>query len=140
MHVEEGYVRGRCFRSVDSSSDGCHKFVAIDKEAHEQIVHHGCFGKTVRVTHETLDQRTQIDVRAFDLLRLGFANRVLRGIEMTLVGAPAIDREADDLKRGQELLQLEKHVILPAPKDIRQHGPTVMLNCMPEPPRLGLPT
>ena len=53
-------------------------------------MHRGRFGKTDRTTHETLDPRTQIDVLAFDLLRMGFANRVLRGIDMALVGAPAI--------------------------------------------------
>ena len=66
-------------------SDGLPKLVAIDEEAHDQIVHGGRFGKTDRATHETLDPRTQIDVLAFDLLRMGFANRVLLGIEMVLV-------------------------------------------------------
>jgi hypothetical protein len=132
-----GTRTGRCFRSVDSSSDGSPKFVAIDEEAHDQIVHRARFGKTDRATHEPLDPCTQIDVLAFDLLRMGFANRVLRGIEMTLVGAPAIGIEAGDVKGCQELLQLERHLILPSPKDIRQHGPTVMINGMPEPPRLG---
>ena len=128
---------GRCFRSVDSSSDSSPKFIAIDEETHNQIMHRGRFGKTDRATHEPLDPRTQIDVLAFDLLRMGFAHRVLRGIEMTLVGAPSISIESGDVKRGQELLPLEKHVILPSPKDICQHGPTVMINGMPEPPRLG---
>ena len=67
---------------------------------------------------------------------MGFAHRVLRGIELTLVGVPSIGRESGDVQRGQELLQLEKYVILPSPKDIRQYGPTVMINRMPEPPRL----
>jgi hypothetical protein len=35
---------GRCFRSVDSSSEGYPKFIAIDEEAQHQIMHHCCFG------------------------------------------------------------------------------------------------
>src|SRR5436853_7097817 len=128
---------GRCFRSVDSSSDGSPKFVALDEEAHDQIVHRGRFGKTDRATHETLDPRTQIDVLACDLLRMGLANRVLRGIEMTLVGSPSSGIDAGEVPRCQELWQLEKHLSLPSPKDLRQPGPTAMLHRMPAPPRLG---
>jgi hypothetical protein len=95
---------GRCFRSVDPSSDGYSKFVAVDEETQHEIMHRGRFGKTDRTTHEPLDPRPQIDVLAFDLLRMSFANRVLRGIEMTLIGAPSIGIEAGDVKRGQELL------------------------------------
>jgi hypothetical protein len=114
--LDEMWSYGRCFRSVDSSSDSYPKFVAVDEETQHEIMHRGRFGKTDRTTHEPLDPRTQIDVLAFDLLRMGFANRVLRGINMTLVGAPSIGRESGDVQRGQELLQLEKHVILPSPK------------------------
>ena len=32
-------ILGRCFRFVDSSSDGYPKFVPIDEEAQHQIVH-----------------------------------------------------------------------------------------------------
>ena len=100
-------------------------------------MHRGPFGKAERATHETLEPRPQIGVLACDLLRMGFANRVLRRINMTLVRAPSIGREAGDVTGCQELLSWEKHVILPAPKDIRQYGPTVRINHMPEPPRLG---
>ena len=62
-------------------------------------MHRGLFGKTDHTTHDTLDPHTQINVLAFDLLRMGFANRVLTGIEMTLVGSPSISIEAGDVKR-----------------------------------------
>jgi hypothetical protein len=88
-----------CFRSVDSSSDGYPKFIAIDEKAQHQIVHRGRFGETNRATHETLDPGAHIDVLAFDLLRMRFANRVLRGINMALVGSPPIGIEAGDVKR-----------------------------------------
>jgi hypothetical protein len=53
-------------------------------------VHRCRFGKTNRATHQTLDPGAHIDVLAFDLLRMGFANRVLRGIDMALVGSPSM--------------------------------------------------
>jgi hypothetical protein len=100
--VRRGHIRatsgGRCFRSVDSSSDCCPKFVAIDEEAQDQIVHRYRFGETNRATHQPLDPGPQMDVLAFDLLRLGFANRVLLGSKMALVGAPPIGVKARDAK------------------------------------------
>jgi hypothetical protein len=36
-------------------------------------VHRCCFGETNRATHETLKPGAQIDVLAFDLLRMRFA-------------------------------------------------------------------
>jgi len=53
-------------------------------------VHRYRFGETNRATHEPFDSGPQIDVLTFDLLRMGFANRVLLRIEMALVGAPSI--------------------------------------------------
>ena len=82
-------------------------------------MHHCCFRKTHRATHQTLDPRAQIDVLAFDLLRMSFANRVLRGIEMALVGAPAIGIKSGDAKWFEQCFQLEKHLIFAPSKDIR---------------------
>ena len=84
-------------------SDGSSKLIAIDEETKHQIMHPCRFGKANRATYETFDPSAQIDVLAFDLLRMGFANRVLRGIDMALVGSPAIGRDAGDVKRRQEL-------------------------------------
>ncbi len=58
------------------------KLVAIDEEAKHQIVHRCRCGKANRATHETLDLGAQIDVLAFNLLRMCFANHVLLGIDM----------------------------------------------------------
>ena len=79
-----------------------------------------------------------MDVLAFALLRMGFANRVLRGIHRALVGAPSIGLEAGHRKRRQERLQVEQHLIWAAPKDIRSHGPPVVLNRVPSPSWLRL--
>ena len=66
-------------------SDGSSKLIATDEETKHQIMHLCRFGKANRATYETFDPSAQIDVLAFDLLRMGFANRVLLGIEMVLV-------------------------------------------------------
>ena len=66
-------------------SDGSSKLIAIDEETKHQIMHPCRFGKANRATYETFDPGAQIDVLAFDLLRMGFVNRVLLGIEMALV-------------------------------------------------------
>ena len=90
---------GRCFRSVDSSSDGSPKFIAMDEEAQPQSVHRSRFGETHRATHEPLDPGAHTDVLACDLLRMRFAHRVLRGITMALVGSPACGVKPRDAKR-----------------------------------------
>jgi hypothetical protein len=116
---------------VDFISDEEPKLIAIDEETDHEIVHRRRFGKANGAPHEPLDPGAQIDVFAFDLLRMCFANRVLLGIDMALVGSPSVGIEAGDVKRRQELFQLEQHLILPSPKDIRQHGPTVVIDGMP---------
>jgi len=80
-------------------SDGSSKLIAIDEETKHQIMHPCRFGKANRATYETFDPGAQIDVLAFDLLRMGFANRVLLGIEMALVGTPPIRVKSSDTKR-----------------------------------------
>src|SRR2546427_12211219 len=135
-HSGLGY--GRCFRSVDSSSDGSPKCVAMDTEPTHAIMPRCRFGQTDRTTHETLEPRPHMDVFAGALLRMGCAKRGLRGLVMPLVGAPAIGREAGEVTRGHERLPGEKPVLLPSPTDRRQHCPPVMIKRMPEPPRLGL--
>jgi len=56
---------------------------------------------------------------AFDLLRMGFANRVLRGIDIALLGTSAIGVKAGDAKRFEQCFELEKHLIFASSKDIR---------------------
>ena len=56
------------------------------------------------------------------------------GVDMSLVGAPPIGVETAAPKRLQQRFQLQKDVILPSPKDRRSHGPTVVIDGMPQPP------
>jgi hypothetical protein len=71
-------------------SDDHPKLVAIDKEADHQIVHGRRFGKANGATHEPLDAGAQIDVFALDFLRVLLAHLMLLGIEVPLVGPPAV--------------------------------------------------
>jgi len=109
---------GRCFRAVDSISDEEPKFIAIDEEAKHQIVHSRRFGKANGATYEPFDPGAQIDVLAFDPLRVLFADYVLLRGDMPLVGTPPIRVKPCDTKWGQQALEFEKDGILPASKDI----------------------
>src|SRR5262245_46246155 len=130
------FVMRRCFTGVDLTLECKSKLVAIDEEPNHQIVHGRRFRKANRATHQTFDAGPEVNVFAFDLLRVLFANRMLRRIEMPLVGPPPIRVKPCDPKGCQQVLELEKDRILASPKDVGQHGPTVMINGMPEPPRL----
>jgi hypothetical protein len=98
---------------------------------------HGCrFGKANRATYEPLDPSPQIDVFALDGLRVLFTDDVLLRDEMPLVRPPSIGIETRDPKRLQQGLQLQKDSILALSKDLPQHLPTVMINRVPQPPRV----
>jgi hypothetical protein len=97
------------------------KFVVVDEQSNHQIVHPFGLGETDRPTHQPLDPRPQVDRLALDFLCLVLAHTMLLGIKMTLVSAPAIRVIFRDPKRLQQRLELQKHFILAAPKDIRQH-------------------
>ena len=64
------------------------------------------FGKANRAPHETLDPCPQIDVFALDFLRMLFADLVLLGVDMPLVGTPSIRVKPGDAKGFQQRLQL----------------------------------
>ena len=117
-------------------SEGSPKLIAIDEEADHQIVHGRRFGKANRATYEPLDPGPQIDVFALDRLRVLFADDVLLRGDMPLVGPPAIGVKARDPKRLKQVFELQKDRILAPSKDIRQHGPTGVIDGMPQPPRL----
>src|ERR671922_2955442 len=80
----------RCSKGVDPVLDYHPKLVAIDEEADHQIVHGRGFGKTNCTPHEPFNPCPQIDVFTLDFLRILFANCVLLGIDMALVGPPPI--------------------------------------------------
>src|SRR5712691_1306089 len=89
---------GRCFRAVDSMSDGSPKLIAIDEEPNHQVVHALCLGKADRTAYQPLDPGAQVDVLALDLLRVFLPHRVLLCLHMPLVGTPAVGEIARDAK------------------------------------------
>ena len=107
---------GRCFRAVDSLSDGSSKLITIDEETDHQIVHRCRFGKANRASHETLDPGAQIDVFTLDFLRMLLANVMLLRIDMPLVGAPSIRVKPRDTKGSNRAFNCRKTVSLRCPK------------------------
>ena len=118
--------------------EGSPKLIAIDEEADHQIVHAFRLGKTDRATYEPLDPGPQIAVFALDGLRGLLTDDVLLGDEMPLIRPPAIAVKARDPKRLEQLFELQKDRILPPPKDVRQYGPTDVIDGVPQPPWLCL--
>ena len=104
-------------------SDGSSKLIPIDEQPNHQIVHPFRLGKAQRATHEPLNPGPEIDVLALDFLRILLAHVVLLGIDMPLVGSPAIRVKLRDAKGLQQLLEFQKHVILPSSEHIGQDLP-----------------
>jgi len=93
-------------------------------------------GKANRATYEPLDPSPQIDVFALDGLRVLLPDDVLRRDEMPLIRPPSIGVKARDPKRLKQFFELQKNRILPSPKAVRQHGPTDVIDGMPQLPWL----
>ena len=85
-------------------SDGSSKLIPIDEQLNHQIVHAFRLGKANGATHEPLHPGPELDVLALDFLRMLLAHVVLLGIDMPLVGAPAVRVKLRDAKGLQELL------------------------------------
>src|SRR5215471_15923668 len=66
----------RCFRAVDSMSDGSPKLIVIDEQPNHQVVHMLCLRKANRPAYQPLDPGAQVDVFALDLLRVCLPHRV----------------------------------------------------------------
>jgi len=110
--------RRRCRKGVDPVSYGSSKFIAINEQPNDQIVHGLRFGKTDGAADQPFDPGPQIDVFALDFLRVFLADLMLFGVDVPLVRPPPIRVIARDAKRLQQRLQLEKNGILSASKDI----------------------
>jgi hypothetical protein len=113
--------------------------VAIDEEANHEIVHTLRLGEAQRAMDEPLDPGPPIAVFALDCLRVFLAHLIWLRIEMPLVSPPDVGVKLCDAKRRQELLELQKDVILPSPKDIRQDLARVMIDRMPQPAWMRFP-
>ena len=78
--------------------DGSPKFVVIDEETYDQIVH-GCrFGEANCTAYKALNASPQIDVLTLNFLDMLLTDHVLLRRDMSLVGPPAIRVKFRDAK------------------------------------------
>jgi hypothetical protein len=109
------------------------EFVAIDEEANHEIVQALRLGEAQCAADEALDPGPEIAVFALDLLCVLLAHLMLLGIEMPLGSPPAVGVTLGDATRLQELLELQKAVVLPSSAYLRQDLARVMIDGMPQP-------
>src|SRR5262245_31597878 len=80
----------RMFHMCWALSEGLSKPIPIDEQPNHQIVHLFRLGKAKSATHEPLNPGPKIDVLALDFLGVFLPHVMLLGIEMPLVGSPAV--------------------------------------------------
>jgi len=73
---------------------------------------------------------------ALDFLRVLFAHFMFLRVDMPPIGTPAIGVQPRNTTRLKSFFERQKDRILPPSKDVRQHGPTDVIDGMPPPPRL----
>jgi hypothetical protein len=129
MRGEEKY-QGRCsYRTGSDHCCACGRHSAYPPSASSgSLVANGA-------TDETLDACPQIDRFTLDSLHMLLPNVMRLWGEMPLVGPPAIGVKARDAQRLSEGFALHKGRILSS-KDVRQHGATVVIARVPQPPWL----
>src|SRR5262249_30170737 len=98
---------------------GSPKFIAIDEQPNDQIVHVVRLGETDRAAYQPLDPGSKINVFALYFLRVVLANPMLCDVDVPLVGTPPIRVISCNTKRLKQRLQMEKNGILSAPEDVR---------------------
>ena len=107
--------------------EGYPKLIEIGEEANHQIVHRRRFGKAHGAPYEPLDPGPQVDVFALNFLCVLLTNVMLLWVDVPLVRASPIGVKAGNTKRLQQRLQLQKDRILASPKNVCQHGTTLMM-------------
>jgi hypothetical protein len=94
----------RMFHMCWALSDGSSKLIPIDEQPNHQIVHLFRLGKTDRAAHSPFNPGPEIAVFALDFLRILLAHVMLLGIDVPLVGSPAVRGKLRDAKGLQKLL------------------------------------
>src|SRR5215831_16541457 len=74
---------------------------------------------------------------ALDFLGVPFARTMHVGVEMAFVRPPMIGIKASEPEGLQQRFELQKDLIFAAPKDIRQDGPRMVIDRMPQPARVA---
>jgi hypothetical protein len=119
-------------------SDEAPTRLAMDAEAHHEIVPRRRVGNAHGVTHERRDPGAPIDVRAVDGVCVLLVDVVWLWVEMPRVGAPSIDADVGDATRLQSCVPRQKGRILPRLRDVCSHGATTVRNGVPPPPRVRM--
>jgi hypothetical protein len=114
------------------------KFVPVDEQTDDDVMHLNRFGEADRLTRQPFDSGTQRQMLALNLLPVAFARLVLIRIEMTGVRSPIVRVITRDPKRLQERFELQKHFIFAASKDVGKDLAAAVINRMPQPPGLFL--
>lgn len=103
------------------------KLIAIDKQPDDDGMSLGRAGKADRLTPEAFDPGAQREVLPLYFWRVALARLGLIYLAMTRGRAPRVRRLPRETKRFHQSLALEKHLILAAPYDVRQHVNTVLM-------------
>ena len=112
------------------------KFIAIDKQANDDVVHLGGFRKADGLACQTLDACAQRQMLPFNWLRVPFAGMVDFRPQLSRIRSPIIRMTSPDAKRLQQRLQLQQDLICTPAKDRRSDRAGPAINGMPEPARL----
>jgi hypothetical protein len=83
------------------------KFVPIDEQLDDDIMHLNRLGETDRLACQPLDPGSQCEMLALNLLCVSFARLVLMGIDMTHVRAPIVRVIAHDAKWLQQRFEVQ---------------------------------
>jgi hypothetical protein len=119
-------------------SDWRPKFVAIHEEANHRVVHEHGLGETNGFAGQAFEARTERQMFAFDLLGVDFADGMSSGGKMTVINPGGIGVKMFQPKGLEQLVQLDKHLIRPTPKRIRQDHSREMINGVPQPTPMSL--
>ncbi len=114
------------------------KFIAIDQQAHDDVVHLDGFGKADGLACHTRDACAQRQMLPFHWLRVPCAGMVDFRPQMSRIRSPIIRMKSPDSKRLQQRLQRQKYLICTPAKDIRSDRAGPVIAGRPEPPWLRL--
>jgi hypothetical protein len=94
--------------------------------------------KTDGLSHEALQPGPQGEMCPFNVLRLGFANSMFSGLEMTTVHVGTIGREMVKAQRCQQCFSRSEDVVLMGPHYIREDHSRSVIHGRPKPSLLGV--
>lgn len=114
-------------------SHGKSKLIVINKQAYDDVVHLGRFGKADCFAGEPLDAGAQRQMLPFNLLRVPFPRHMGFGYQMTGIRPPMIGEEARDPKGLQQGFELQAYLVLATAKHIGQDLSGPMSKGMPQP-------